>query len=273
MALFFADDPSYDLSRRLTGFNRYRQLMSFYSLRFIKSNLLTVAGAVPLAAGIGYAVLSSSILILFPASFAGGMIFGPFLAAMYDSIMRGLRDAPGKWWYQYKKSWKQNWKDSLLPGGIVGLFIGIFSFMFFLMGSASVFPSAGTIAVYLLSIALFLLINTLYWPQLVLFKQTTVIRLKNAILFLIKHSKRVLLTVVLQMVYLLVFVLFAPWTILLLPIIGFWFILFVSQFLIYDYLNEDLSIEEQYIPIEGNPWPEEDDYTDEEEDNIYGSQF
>lgn len=38
-------------------------------------------------------------------------------------------------------------------------------------------------------------------------------------------------------------------------------------------INEDLSIEEQYIPIEGNPWPEEDAYTDEEEDNIYGSQF
>ena len=94
MALFFREDRSYDVSRRLTGFDRYRQLMGFYALRWMVVNLITVGGALPLAAGIWLSIASSSILVLVPASLTGGVIFGPFLAGMYDSIMRGLRDAP-----------------------------------------------------------------------------------------------------------------------------------------------------------------------------------
>ena len=56
-----------------------------------------ILGALPLAAGIGYAVLSTSILVLIPASVIGGAVFGPFLAAMFDTLYRGYRDAPGRW--------------------------------------------------------------------------------------------------------------------------------------------------------------------------------
>ena len=94
MGLFFADD-SYDESRRMQGFGRYKQLLSFYAGRWVKVNLLTVLGALPLAAGIAAAILTSSILVLIPASLVGGAVFGPFLAALYDSLFRGLRDAPG----------------------------------------------------------------------------------------------------------------------------------------------------------------------------------
>lgn len=36
-----------------------------------------------------------------------------------------------------------------------------------------------------------------------------------------------------QMAYLAVLVLFAPWTVVLLPITGIWYILFLSQFFLY----------------------------------------
>lgn len=49
---------------------------------------------------------------------------------------------------------------------------------------------------------------------------------------------------VLQLVYLAVFVLFAPWTLLLLPVLGVWYILFLSQFLIYEQTDEAYQIEE-----------------------------
>ena len=49
-------------------------------------------------------------------------------------------------------------------------------------------------------------------------------------------------------------VLFAPWTLLVVPFLGFWFILFVAQFRIYDDLNEDLQLEARFIPLEGDPW-------------------
>ena len=96
MGMFFADD-SYDESRRMEGFRRYKQLLSFYAGRWVKVNLLTVLGALPLAAGIAFSILSSSVLVLIPASLAGGAILGPGLAALYDSIGRGRRDAPGSW--------------------------------------------------------------------------------------------------------------------------------------------------------------------------------
>ena len=49
---------------------------------------------------------------------------------------------------------------------------------------------------------------------------------------------------VLQLVYLAVFVLFALWTLLLLPVLGVWYILFLSQFLIYEQTDEAYQIEE-----------------------------
>lgn len=50
MGMFFADD-SYDESRRMEGFQRYKQLLSFYAGRWVKVNLLTTLGALPLVLG------------------------------------------------------------------------------------------------------------------------------------------------------------------------------------------------------------------------------
>ena len=131
----FFKDPNFDVTHRLTGFNRYRQLLYFYTLRWMKVNLLTVLGSVPLAAAIILSLATSSIVVLIPSTIVGGMIFGPFFAGMFDSIMRGLRDAPDEWQEHYKKSWKQNWKDSLFPGAIFGLLSGMFIFMIWGCGS------------------------------------------------------------------------------------------------------------------------------------------
>ena len=101
MALFFPDDASYDETVRMTGFYRYRQLLSMYTFGWMKVNLITVAGSIPLAAGITLSILSSSLLLLIPLSILGGMILGPFLASMFDAILRGMRDAPGHWWRSF----------------------------------------------------------------------------------------------------------------------------------------------------------------------------
>lgn len=245
MGLFIHDDPGYDPDVRQTGFNRYKQLLSLYAFRWLKLNLLTVAGALPLAAGIICAILSSSILVLIPCGILGGMIFGPFLAGLYDGILRGLRDAPERWWDAYRKSWRQNWRDSLLPGAVLGLLIAMYSFMAALFWWSETPQTTGTIALYLFSGALFLLLNTLYWPQLVLFRQTTLNRLRNTVLFTAKYLWRVLGVTLLQLLYYLVYFLLAPWTLLLIPFLGLWYITFLSQFLIYDQLNLALHIETQ----------------------------
>ena len=254
MALFFREDKSYDESRRMVGFDRYRQLLGEYALRWTVINLFTVLGALPLVFGIWVSIASSSIAVLFPASILGGMIFGPFFAGMADSVMRGLRDAPGKWYVHYKKSWKQNWRGSLLPGAVTGLFAGLYSFMLYLFWISQAKISLPTILIALLSAMLFLIVTTLYWPQLVLFDQSIGTRLKNCVLFTIRNSRRVFGIGLLELGYLLLVILFSPWTLILIPFLGIWFVLFVAEFLIYDEMNASFHIEEQFIPIEGDPW-------------------
>lgn len=246
MGLFFPEDPHFNETKRQTGFYRYRQLLSARFSRWWKTNLLTLAGFAPLAAGVFYAVASTSVLVLLPASLLGGMIAGPFLAGMYDAILRGLRDDPLPWWEGYKRAWKQNWKSSLVSGALLGLVLGVYTFMTMLFWWVERAPSPGTLALYLFALLVVAIVNTIYWPQLVLFQQKTSIRLQNCLLFCIKYFWRVLGVGLLQLGYWTVFVLFAPWTLLLLPVLGVWYILFLSQFLIYTQMNEAFSIEELY---------------------------
>lgn len=255
MGMFFADDR-YDESRRMEGFQRYNQLLSFYAGRWVKVNLLTTVGALPLVLGITVSILSSSVLVLIPTSLVGGAIFGPFLAALFDSIFRGLRDAPGSWWEHYRRSWKQNGRASLIPGALVGLLAGMYAFMLYIMWSSPALPGWSTLLVCLFSAALFFALNLLYWPLLVLFRQSNKARLYNAVLFAMKYFWRVLGAALLQLGYFLLYLLFAPWTLFLVPFIGLWFILLVCELILYRQLDSAFQIEQQFIQLEGDPWRE-----------------
>ena len=57
----------------------------------------------------------SLIHILLSAA-VGGILAGPVLAGMYDTVLRALRDEAGYWWTTYRKAFKQNFKASILPG-------------------------------------------------------------------------------------------------------------------------------------------------------------
>ena len=201
MGLFIPEDKDYNEAVRQVGFNRYKQLLSAHFGDWFKVNLLTVLGALPLAAGITLSILSSSILVLIPCALVGGMIFGPFLAGMYDAVLRGMRDDPHRWWENYRRSWKQNFRSSLLPGAILGLFLGMYTFMGMLLWWAETAPSTGTVALYLVSGLVLILICTLYWPQLVLFEQRNVDRIRNMILFSAKFLWKMLGVSLLQMGY------------------------------------------------------------------------
>ncbi|MBQ3705731.1 MAG: hypothetical protein II888_04680 [Clostridia bacterium] len=259
----FRDDTDY--THRQTGFARYRQLMSFYAFHWLRINLLTTLGVLPLAAGIAWAMLTSSLLVLLPLSFLGGMIWGPFLAGQVDGIMRGLRDAPNNWWKNYQKSWRQNGTCSLLPGGLLGLAIGLFAFAVFVLYSAEIAPSLSTLALLAAGFSAVIWFNTLYWPQLVLFQQTWALRVRNLLLFTVKHSVKVFGAVLIQLVWILAMILFAPWTLVVIPFLGFWFPIFLALYRLYPDLNADLKIEEQFIQVEGDPWAKDNFEKENEE--------
>lgn len=243
---FGTGEPQRDERGRLTGIDRYQDVLGRCWKRFFLSGLIALAGFLPMAAGVAYAVLSSSILVLLPAGLAGGALAGPFLAGLYDTLLRALRDAPGSWSANYLRALRQNWRGALLPGALTGLFLSSASFAgMMLFAWAVVWPSIGTICIYLFSWLLFFAVSLLYWPQLVLFRQKPLVRLRNALLFSLEYFLPVLGTAALQLVYWMIMVLFAPWTLLLMPFVAVWFILFAVLFLLYDRLDQAFCIEEQ----------------------------
>lgn len=237
-------EPQRDERGRLVGIDRYQDVLGRNWKRFFLTGLVTMVGCLPLAVRVAWAILSS-VLVLLPAGLVGGAIAGPFLACLYDAILRALRDASGTWAQNYKRSLAQNWKAALLPGALTGLFLGAASFagmMLFLW--STVRPTAVTVVVYLFSWLVFLVFTTLYWPQLVLFDQRAAVRLRNTLLFTVQYFWATAGVALLQLVWWLLMVLIAPWTLLLMPFVGVWFDLFVALFLLYDKLDKAFAIEE-----------------------------
>ena len=128
MGIFFPDEPDYFPDQRPVGFKRYAQVLERDWKRFFLVDLLTLGSLIPFGLGMGYAVLSSSVLVLIPVCILGGLIAGPGLAGMYDMLLRGLRDNVDDWWFSYKKAMRQNWKASLVPGVVMCLFLGFLIF-------------------------------------------------------------------------------------------------------------------------------------------------
>lgn len=246
MGLFIRDDSDYNESVRMTGFNRYKQLLSFFAGHWTKLNLITTISAIPLIFGISFAIMNKSLLVMLPLSFLGGVILGPFVSALFDSIQRGLREDTNNRWDNYKKGFRQNLHCSLLPGGILGLVIGTYCFFFYILYWTGQSLSPATIALLLFSFFLIWDIFILYFVQLVLFHQTFFTRMRNIVLFTAKYLWKMLLISAISGVFLAIIILFAPYTLLIVPFIGIWYILFLSQFIIYDDLNQELKIEELY---------------------------
>lgn len=246
MGMFMPEDKFYDETQRQTGFRRYTQLLERHWEDWLKLNLLTLLGLVPLALGILLSIISSSVLLLFPLSVLGGAIAGPFLAGLYDNLLRCFRDDTVPWWQSYKKSWKQNLHGSLIPGALLGLMIGLFAFMAMLFWYSSAAPTPGTVLLAAFSALMTTIFIQLYFTQLVLFQQTPALRMRNALLFLIQNFWQMLGVALMQLLYWVLLLLFSPWTLLLLPITGVWYTLFVSELLLYDRLDAAFQIEKRF---------------------------
>ena len=243
MAFLFRPNTYTSNGSRPTGFPRYTMVLEQNFKKFLVTNLLTIAGFIPFCIGVAAAVLLSSILILIPACVIGGIFAGPSLSCMYDAIMRGLREAPGKCWDNYKQAWKQNWRSSLLPGIVFCILLGFNIFMVMLFWWSSRFPGWGTILLYSFSLLLFTMFFSVCWPQIALFEQSFRQCMQNCLLFILRFLPKIFAIALLQIIYWIIMVLFLPWSILLMPLLGFWFILYTANFLIYDTLNNIFQIE------------------------------
>ncbi len=244
MALFFREDK-HPAPGRKVGFDRYREVLEGNAGSFFAVGLLTLAGFLPFILGMGLAILSTSMLVMLAAALLGGLFAGPALYGLYDRIFRALRSAPGSWWASYKKAVKENAVCALLPGVVLCLFLGFVIFAGLLMfWWPETLPGWGTAALYLVSVLLGTMLLSVYWPQLVLFRQSGLVRLRNCLLFSMTYFWHTLGIAALQVGFWAFMALFLPWSALAMPIIGMWFILYLANFLLYPDLNAAFQLEE-----------------------------
>ena len=210
MGLFFADSKKRFTPGRPVGFARYREVLEASFKEFFLVGFITLVFLIPFGLGMAYAILSSSVLVMLVASVIGGAISGPGVACMYDIILRRLRNDKSDWWVCYKKSIRQNWCAAVLPGIVECVLLGFLMFSGALLWWAKLPISIVTRAILALSVLLFLMVLSVWWPQVVLFDQRAGLQLKNAIFFILFHLGRTLTAAVLQVAWWMVMFLFLP---------------------------------------------------------------
>lgn len=246
MGLFFPEDSHEDdFPGRKVGFPRYREVLEGNVKDFFLVGLLTLAFHLPFGAGMAYAILSSSALAALAAGVVGGLIAAPAYAALVDLILRRLRDDLSDWWLMWKQSMRQNTRAALLPGLVQYTFLAvlIYAGALFLWGVGE--ATLGTLLLMALSALLMLAVLGLWWPQVVLFEQKPLIQLKNCLLFLLLHLPPALGAGAIKLLWWLVMFLFLPWTGLVMPFLGLWYVLYLTLFILYPTLDEAFRIEEQ----------------------------
>ena len=100
---------------------------------------------------------------------------------------------------------------------------------------------------------------TIWWVQVVLFEQKTLLRLKNALLFMLLHLGKTLGAALIRVVWWLILFFFLPWTAFVVPVLGIWYVLFLSVFILYRDLDRDFKIEEQILEKFPDSIDEEDE--------------
>lgn len=93
MGLFFPSDPIVH-GQRAKGLPRYQELLERDWKSFLFADFVTLGLCIPYGLGVGYALLSSSLLVLLPVCILGGLLVGPAISGMMDALFRSYRDAP-----------------------------------------------------------------------------------------------------------------------------------------------------------------------------------
>lgn len=259
MGFLFPEEKEYDLPVRKAGFARYREILEANWKAFLIVGFTTLVFFIPFAAGVIYAVLSTSALVALAAGVVGGAIAGTGLACMCDLILRRLRSDKADWWFCWKKAFAQNWRSAILPGVVQCVFLSLAVFIGALMLRGQRPFSWGTTALILFGSLLMTMLITLWWVQVVLFEQKTLLRLKNAMLFMLMHLGKVFGAALIRVVWWLILCFFLPWTAFVVPVLGIWYVLFLSVFILYRDLDRDFRIEEQILEKFPDSIDEEDD--------------
>lgn len=241
MGLFFPEDR-HNAPESDYGFAGYRLLLEDNWNHYLKCGLILTLSLIPFFLAIVFSLLSQSLLVALLGGGITGILVGPAFYGLYDCILTSLRHQHTNWRTRYFQVLKKNWKSSLLPSGILYGFISIFIFIIMIFWWKNSLPNLADSIVLLISFGIVFGINLIYWPQLVLFQQTNVTRIKNCLLFYLKYPLRCLLALGIQALYWGILALLLPWSVVIVPL-TIWFPVFLSTFVLYPSLNSAFQID------------------------------
>ena len=212
------------------------------------ANLLTCLGFVPVISLVYIGFLMNNLPVMLISAAVGGILAGPVLAGMYDTVLRALRDEAGYWWVTYRKAFKRNFKASILPGVLycvvvtLQIFLVYFCFNMLYHGTNVGVPLwVATV----LNLLIFQMLFAYMWPQIALLDQPLSLTLKNSINCMIAFLPHALAASIVQILFWGVVILCMPLGLLLMLVFGFWFVTEVSCQIVYGDLDRVFHIEEK----------------------------
>ena len=221
---------------RKTGVGRVFELVGRDMNSMFLANLLTCLGFAPVICLVYIGFLANSLPVMLISAVAGGILAGPALAGMYDTVLRALRDEAGYWWVTYRKAFKRNFKASIAPGIFYCVVV--------------------TLQIFLV----YFCFNML--------SQALGLTLKNSINCMIAFLPHALAAAIVQVLFWGVVILCMPLGLLLMLVFGFWFVTEVSCQIVYGDIDRVFHIEENIRKMRDAELEEalKEDYAPDEDD-------
>lgn len=234
-------------SPRKTGVGRFFELVGRDMSSMFLANLLTCLGFLPVICLVYIGFLMNSLPVMLVSAAAGGILAGPALAGMYDTVLRALRDEAGYWWTTYRKAFKRNFKASILPGVLYCVVVTVQIFFVYFCFNMLYHGTNVGVPMWVATVLNLLLLHMLFsylWPQVVLLDQPLFQTLKNSVNCMIAFLPHALAAAIVQILFWGVVILCMPLGLLLMLIFGFWFVTEVSCQIIYGDIEKVFHIEE-----------------------------
>ena len=232
-----------------TGLARLWKILRRDFWRFLAAGLLALAGALPFAVGVGLSIAAHDLRSAMLFGAVSGLIAGPELCGMADTVLRSLRNEPNFWWDTYRWAWKRSVREALLPGAAGGLFFG--AELFLLFHAETLALGVGTQLTMLLGVLLVLGFFSYIWPQLALMELPFGTVLKNAALLFLGQLPRSIAALAVQAAYWALMLVYLDTALPVLLVTNFWTPFLLTLFLVYPGIEKGFRIETRMDALRG----------------------
>lgn len=244
--------------------SKFWKLITVNFLYFITSGLVLIIAAFLLAGFTGnYYLLFISAPVL--------ILFGPATAAVTQIMRKFVLEKPIFMWDEFKTAYKNNFRQAL-PVGIFDIaFCSMFIYGIVFYSEAALNSSSmGNYALMTISAAIavyFLIAHFYIYLEIVSLTLPLGKIVKNALLLTIMGIKVNIINFIVWLIFISAIVLFFPYSVFVLPVIPFAWLMFLSAFNCYPVIQK--YIINPYYEAKGMKNPELPDDDEEEEDRIF----